>query len=131
LADLVTPVRRAVLLTTDRKLKVEQRHEEVILHGLPKEQPTRLFPVIKLECAGKPTANQWGRERLWGGDPSRVAVWAARGARACDRRQGANMKDLVIHLIANSHLDPVWLWDWREGLNEGVTHVPDHARPDG
>jgi alpha-mannosidase len=25
------------------------------------------------------------------------------------------------HLIGNSHLDPVWLWDWREGLNEGIT----------
>jgi alpha-mannosidase len=27
------------------------------------------------------------------------------------------------HLIANSHLDPVWLWDWREGLNEAITTV--------
>ncbi len=26
-----------------------------------------------------------------------------------------------LHLIANAHLDPVWLWDWREGLNEAVT----------
>lgn len=26
----------------------------------------------------------------------------------------------TIHLIANAHLDPVWLWDWREGLNEGI-----------
>ncbi|MCG3146799.1 MAG: hypothetical protein PCFJNLEI_00233 [Verrucomicrobiae bacterium] len=28
---------------------------------------------------------------------------------------------ITIHLIANAHLDPVWLWDWREGLNEGIT----------
>jgi alpha-mannosidase len=28
---------------------------------------------------------------------------------------------LTIHLVANAHLDPVWLWDWREGLNEGIT----------
>ncbi len=28
-----------------------------------------------------------------------------------------------IHLIANAHLDPVWLWDWREGLNEGLITV--------
>lgn len=27
---------------------------------------------------------------------------------------------LTFHLIANAHLDPVWLWDWREGLNEGI-----------
>ncbi len=29
----------------------------------------------------------------------------------------------VFHLVANSHLDPVWLWDWREGLNEGLITV--------
>ncbi len=28
---------------------------------------------------------------------------------------------LTFHLIPNAHLDPVWLWDWREGLNEGLT----------
>lgn len=27
---------------------------------------------------------------------------------------------MQIHIIPNSHLDPVWLWDWREGLNEGI-----------
>lgn len=26
----------------------------------------------------------------------------------------------VFHLLANAHLDPVWLWGWREGLNEGI-----------
>jgi len=30
------------------------------------------------------------------------------------------MSQLTIHLIANAHLDPVWLWDWQEGLNEGI-----------
>lgn len=30
------------------------------------------------------------------------------------------MKPLTIHVIANAHLDPVWLWDSREGLSEGV-----------
>lgn len=25
---------------------------------------------------------------------------------------------ITIHLIPNAHIDPVWLWDWREGLNE-------------
>jgi alpha-mannosidase len=28
--------------------------------------------------------------------------------------------ELIFHLIPNAHLDPVWLWDWREGLNEGL-----------
>jgi alpha-mannosidase len=27
------------------------------------------------------------------------------------------IQPLTIHLIPNAHLDPVWLWDWREGLN--------------
>ena len=30
------------------------------------------------------------------------------------------MKKTVVHVIPNAHLDPVWLWDYREGLNEGV-----------
>ncbi|SDU02850.1 alpha-mannosidase [Verrucomicrobium sp. GAS474] len=30
---------------------------------------------------------------------------------------------MQIHLISNAHLDPVWLWDWREGLNEGLITV--------
>ena len=29
----------------------------------------------------------------------------------------------TFHLIANSHLDPVWLWDSREGLNEAISTV--------
>lgn len=31
------------------------------------------------------------------------------------------MKAITIHLLPNAHLDPVWLWDAREGLNEGIT----------
>src|ERR1043165_4655328 len=30
------------------------------------------------------------------------------------------MPRLTVHLVANAHLDPVWLWDWREGMNEGI-----------
>jgi alpha-mannosidase len=33
------------------------------------------------------------------------------------------MPHFVFHILPNAHLDPVWLWDWREGLNEGVTTV--------
>ncbi|MEI6492428.1 MAG: hypothetical protein WCO94_07755 [Verrucomicrobiota bacterium] len=29
----------------------------------------------------------------------------------------------IFHLLPNAHLDPVWLWDWREGLGEGLTTV--------
>ncbi|HFE53775.1 MAG TPA: alpha-mannosidase, partial [Bacteroidetes bacterium] len=25
-----------------------------------------------------------------------------------------------IHLVGHAHLDPVWLWDWREGLREAL-----------
>lgn len=76
LADLVTPVKQVALLTTGQQLDFTQRGEELVIRGLPKERPTALFPVIKIECESKPKANQWGAERLWGGDPSRVAAWA-------------------------------------------------------
>ena len=80
LADLVTPVRRATLLTTGAALDFEQTANELILKGLPVEPPPPLFPVIKLECEGKPESNIWGRERLWTGDPKRYIPWTrARG----------------------------------------------------
>ena len=27
---------------------------------------------------------------------------------------------MVLHLIGNAHLDPVWLWRWPEGCAEAV-----------
>lgn len=76
LADLTTPVRKVTLLTTGQSLEFMQNGQELLVKGLPTERPTKLFPVIKIECEGKPETNQWGSERLWGGDPSRVAEWA-------------------------------------------------------
>ena len=30
-----------------------------------------------------------------------------------------------MHLIGNAHMDPVWIWDWREGFGEvWATFVP-------
>lgn len=26
-----------------------------------------------------------------------------------------------LHLICNSHIDPVWMWDWEEGLGESIS----------
>jgi alpha-L-fucosidase len=76
LPDLVTPVKRVTLLTTGQELGFSRLEEGILITGLPRERPTRLFPVIKIECDGRPAANQWGRERLWSGDPTRIARWA-------------------------------------------------------
>ena len=27
-------------------------------------------------------------------------------------------KDITVYMIGNAHIDPVWLWDWREGFAE-------------
>ena len=81
LADLVTPVQGVELLTTGQVLAFEQQDDVLHIHGLPAIPPTPLFPVIKITCDSPPQANQWGRERLWSGDPARVADWARqRGA---------------------------------------------------
>jgi alpha-mannosidase len=37
--------------------------------------------------------------------------------------KSTDTKKKVFHLLPNAHLDPVWLWDWREGLNEGLITV--------
>src|SRR5210317_363316 len=27
---------------------------------------------------------------------------------------------MVVHLIANAHLDPIWLWNWQAGVDEAL-----------
>ena len=76
LKDMITPVKKVSLLTTGQELDFRQNGEKVIILGLPKERPTRLFPVIKIECEGKPEASKWGQERLWFGSGERIAHWA-------------------------------------------------------
>jgi len=34
------------------------------------------------------------------------------------RSNSKEKKKLIIHAIGYGHLDPVWLWDWREGCRE-------------
>lgn len=77
LAGLGTEVRRAVLLTTGAELTFEQSADYLTLKGLPHVAPTSLFPVIRLECAEPPKARPWAEDRLWQGDPRRMASWAA------------------------------------------------------
>ncbi len=76
LPDLESTVLAADLITTGQPLSIDQQPGELHLGNLPIERPTSLFPVIRLTCAESPRAGQWGRERLWGGDPARVAEWA-------------------------------------------------------
>lgn len=76
LPDLTTRLESATLLTTGESLAFDQQDAIITLHNLPETSPTPLFPVIKLSFAGRPTTTQWGRERLWDGDPARVADWA-------------------------------------------------------
>jgi alpha-L-fucosidase len=76
LPDLPTKLLSATLLTTGQCLTFNQQGDVITLQGLPKQSPTPLFPVIKLTFTERPQTTQWGRERLWGGDPQRVADWA-------------------------------------------------------
>lgn len=81
LADLTSPVKRVILLTTGQELAFLQEGATLLIHGLPRESPTRLFPVIRIELDGPPETTVWGKERLWEGNPDRVAEWArSRGA---------------------------------------------------
>ena len=76
LADIVSKVKQVTLLTTGKKLPFEQKDEVLYIGDLPKERPTELFPVIKIEFDEFPKTNQWGRERLWGGNELRCVEWA-------------------------------------------------------
>ena len=76
MAGLETHVKRAVLMTTGQELPVEQTMDAVTVSGLPHLPPTPLFPVVRLECAGPPQPRPWAADRLWQGDPQRMAAWA-------------------------------------------------------
>ena len=77
LGGLATPVTRATLLSTGADVAFTQTEDHVLIHGLPLERPAALFPVIKLECAEPPQPTAWAADRLWQGDPRRMATWAA------------------------------------------------------
>lgn len=76
LPDLPTELESATLLTTGQPLEFVQKDDVITIKGLPNQSPDPLFPVIKLRFTERPTTTQWGRERLWDGDPQRVADWA-------------------------------------------------------
>jgi len=76
LADLRSAVLGVTLLTTGQALAFRREGDDLLILGLPRESPSRLFPVIRVECEGVPATNAWGSQRLWEGDPERVARWA-------------------------------------------------------
>jgi alpha-L-fucosidase len=73
---LENEVQSARLLATGQELAVEQRGDEVLLRGLPPENPSPLYAVIKLECDGAPRSSPSGKNRLWGDAPQAFAPWA-------------------------------------------------------
>ena len=79
LAGLANRVLNATLLSTGDNLEFSQDETAVTLHGLPREKPTPLYPVIKLELDGGPRARPEFTKRLWQGDPRRFTDWARQG----------------------------------------------------
>lgn len=77
LAGIATPCKRATLLSTGQSLSFECGPDGILLQGLPIEPPCELFPVIRLEFDEPPQLYPWAQKRLWDGDPSRMAQWAA------------------------------------------------------
>lgn len=75
---LDTPVRRATLLATGQELPFTQHGDELTVHGLPPLPPTPLFPVIRLECAGKPEGGAWAKKRIWGEATDEFIKWASK-----------------------------------------------------
>ncbi|MEM6551386.1 MAG: alpha-L-fucosidase [Planctomycetota bacterium] len=79
---LASRVLKARLLGSDVELGVEQRDAELHITGVPAAgtHGLPLYPVIELTCDGDPTATDFGKQRIWSGDPRRYRPWAeARG----------------------------------------------------
>jgi alpha-L-fucosidase len=76
LAGLENRVLNATLLSNSQDLSFSQDELAVTLQGLPKEKPTPLYPVVKLELDGPPRTLPPFQQRLWSGDPRRMTEWA-------------------------------------------------------
>lgn len=76
LLGLQNRVLSATLISNGQDLTFSQDEFAVTLHGLPRNKPTPLYPVVKLELDGSPTALPAYQKRLWAGDPRRMTEWA-------------------------------------------------------
>lgn len=85
LPDIISKPVKAELLSEGKDISVSQRNGALILSGFPQKVDSELFPVIKIEFEEKPMTNLWGAQRLWEGDPLRIAEWASR------RKSGFNV----------------------------------------
>ena len=66
MAGLATRVKAATLVTNGQVLSFSQSEDELVLEGLPADPPTDLFPVIRLECEGRPEAHEWAHGAYYG-----------------------------------------------------------------
>ncbi len=81
LAGIENRLLKAELLTTGETLPFEQSDDEILgrpilVRGLPKTSPSRLFPVLKLTFEGEVRPMELFQQRLWCGDPRRMTAWA-------------------------------------------------------
>jgi len=77
LSGLENRVLRAYFLADGWPIDFRQEGEHIYLKGLPPLPPDPRDTVIVLEVEGKPRPFPWAKDRLWQGDASRMAGWAA------------------------------------------------------
>lgn len=66
----------ARLLGSDAALRLRQQDGTLVVSGLPEVAPTRIFPVVRIECDGRPLPMP-SYAPLWTGDPMRYHAWAS------------------------------------------------------
>lgn len=77
LPDLASDVLDVTLLGADTKLPFHKAGDTLEI-SMPRESPEKkLFAVVRVTCDGRPTPTEWGAQRLWEGDPLRIAAWAS------------------------------------------------------
>ncbi len=78
---LKTRVHAARLLGSEAELTVHQTGDVLQIRGVPMRgtHGLPLYPVVALDCESMPEATEFGKERIWSGDPSRYKPWAEAG----------------------------------------------------
>lgn len=84
LPDIKNKVLSVTFLGNGKELEFYQKKDDLYINNLGASPESTLYPVIKIECDGNPETNEWGSQRLWEGDPMRIARWAKTRSETAD-----------------------------------------------
>ena len=73
--DIISKVIGVSVLESGQELSFKNSGDDLYIDIPENFSDLTLFPVLRIECEGRPSTNKWGAQRNWEGDPHRVSQW--------------------------------------------------------